>query len=202
MTRLLTFVISRAVRWVAGPLAVRWLLGRLSRSALDTVGAELDDRAEQRLPASLAKAVVAAPQPVRDIGASAVVATRAARVAGTAARYTGRGVKTATASGRSMRRAIGRRTDVSLVAAELRRETDAATRQLRARYLGNAHGPSAATDALLDLRAAETNETGAVDPLDEVPPPIGPGRRRHRRRRQATVDRPSRSYQRPAKPWD
>jgi hypothetical protein len=182
------------LRWVVVAAAARFVVRRLSRGAVERATAELEARAHQRLPAPVARAVSALPPEVRTAGGSAVVAARAARRTLSGGRAVTRAGRSGTAQVLAVRFGVRNRWG------ELHDGTDEAARQLRARYLRWSDGPDAATDSLLDLRS----ETGGepVEPHDVVPGPILRGRRRAHRRPVTRPDRPSRTYRRPARPWD
>lgn len=181
------------LRWLALAALGRYVLRHLRRSAVERAAAELEARAHQRLPAPMARAVSALPPEIRNVGGSAVVATRAARRTVSGGRRAGRltrdGRAQVVASWDSARGAVDR----------LRSETDDSTRRLRSRYLAATVGPEAATDALLDVAAHHRAE---IDPLSAVVGPVRPGRWRARPRARSGPDRPSRTYRPPPKPWE
>ncbi len=182
------------LRWLA--VVGRFVVRHLSRNAVARATAELEATAHERLPAPVARAVSALPPEVLQVGGSAVVATRATRRTLAGGRAVTRAGATGTAQVLAVRQGARARID------QLHDETGRSARDLRARYLRWSSGPAAATDSLLDLRAADLDGAEGPDPHDLVPGPVTRGRRRARRRLPVRPDRPRRSYQPPSRPWD
>ena len=181
------------LRWLVAAALGRLVLRHLSHSAVERAAAELEAKAHQRLPAPMARALSALPPEVRNVGGSALVATRAARRTVSGGRRAGR----LTRDGRAQ---VTARVDSAWgVVGRLRAERDDSARRLRSRYLAATVGPDAATDALLDVASPDRV---LADPHLGVAEPVRPGRRRARPRRRSGPDRPSRSYRPPPKPWD
>ena len=203
------------LRWLLAGALARFVARRVGRSTIERATGELETRAE-KLPAPVARVVTSLPTEAKQIGGSALVAGRAAKVAatttrraGAVARTTSRRASTGVGAARGAAGAVRGAID------QVRTETEASGRRLRAQYLSATVGPDAATDSLLDLRpqTIEGPPGGAPvsrpsrglddDPHEFVPTPVGRGRRRaRRRRRQPAVNRRLRTYHPPAKPWD
>jgi len=209
------------LRWLIVGAVGPWLAGRLGRRTVARATEDLEAKVQEKLPAPVAKAVSALPLEARQLGGSAVVATRAARTTVSTTRRAGRLAVSASRSARSgVGTAKGTIDTARGAVAAVRTETDQSARSLRARYLAATVGPGAATDSLLDLRSersgaqhlvsppgddgpADLNlDNGEVDPHDLVPGAVTPGRRRSRRRPVPVVGRMRRTYHRQVRPWD
>jgi len=206
MIRLFRLLGRLGLRWmVVG--AVARVAGRyVGRSTVERAGRDLEAKAQDRLPAPMARAVSALPPEALQVGGTAVVAGRAAKGAVTTTRQAGRLARTGT------QRATAGISAARSVLDQVRSETEASTRRLRARYLDAALGSEAATDSLLDRRAAPRPELDVwadphdidphdADPHNTVPAPVAPGRRRSRRRPRKLAERVRRSYRPTEKPW-
>jgi hypothetical protein len=154
-------------------LGMRWLVLQL----VGRLAVELEAYARDRLPAPIRRVVSRLPGGAKSAGGSVLVAGRVSR-------------RVASGAGRARS-----------ARARIRDETDASLRGLRARYLAGTVGPEAATDSLLDVRAA-ARASEDPDPHSAVPAPVPPGRRRARRRRVPPVNRVRRTYHRAPEPWD
>lgn len=190
------------LRWLVLRAAVRFVGRRFGRATIERAALDLEAVARERLPAPVARAVSALPPEARTASGSAVVAGRAARGAYTATRRAGRaatiGTRRLTATVEGARAAPARFRE------QLRTETEASERELRARYIEASFGAAAATDSLLDVRSRSGLDRSAADhdPHVDVPPPVPVGRRRFRPRLPRAVNRVRRTYRQPAKPWD
>lgn len=196
MIRLFRLLSRLGLRWVILGAISRFVARRFGRSTVERAGRDLEERAQERLPAPVAKVVSNLPPEVLNAGGSAVVAGRAARGA---VHTTRRASQLAT--GGTRRAAAGFGAARSALD-QVRDESDASGRRLRARYLDATIGPGAATDALLDRRPAAIEELDLDSPHDEVPQPVTKGRMRRRRRPLPTVNRMRRGYRPEPKAWD
>ncbi|MEM7341983.1 MAG: hypothetical protein AAF467_25295 [Actinomycetota bacterium] len=209
--RLIRFVFRSGLRWfiltLLGRVVARWVGARTVARATT----ELEARAERHLPESVARTVVALPDEAKQAAGTALVAGRAAR---TAARTSSRVVKGTAGASRQVARAVSStggglsqaRHLVDDVRDQVRAETEASSRRLKAQYLGTMVGPEAEFDAMLDRRFDPDVDGDAglsVDDLHEaVPEPVSRGRRRARKPLLGRPQRRSRRYQPPTKPWD
>ncbi|MEM9132043.1 MAG: hypothetical protein AAGE88_06865 [Actinomycetota bacterium] len=199
------------LRWLILNALARWVLRRFGRSRVEAAVEELEQRAAEKLPAPVADAVSRLPVEAKQVGGSAVVATRAARSAAVGSR------RVASVATGTSRRVASVPTAARDVVDRVRVQTEASRRRLRHQYLAETVGPDAATDALLDVRTepppssryggGDETTFGAAggpldDPHDHVPDPVRRGRRRFRRRPTRPVARMRRSYRPPDKPWD
>ncbi len=196
MIRLFRLLSRLGLRWVVIGAISRFVARRFGRATVERAGRDLEERAQERLPAPVAKAVSNLPPEVLNAGGSAVVAGRAARGA---VHTTRRASRLATGSTRRAASSLGA---ARSALDQVRDERDASGRRLRARYLEATVGPGAATDALLDRRPTDAEEFGLDSPHDEVPQPIAGGRMRRRRRQPTTVNRMRRGYRPEPKAWD
>ena len=210
MIWLLRLLSRLGLRWVVVGAVSRFIARRLGRSTVERAGRDLEERAHERLPAPVAKAVSSLPPEVLNAGGSAVVAGRAARGAVHTTRRAGR-----LASGGS-RRAASSLGAARSVLDQVRTESDASGRRLRSRYLESTIGPGAATEALLDLRPGSGNRDDGAggasggapmehdpdSPHDVVPEPVGRGRLRRRHRPIPAVNRMRRGYRPEPKAWE
>ena len=131
MIRLSMRVMSRlGLRWMLAGAVTRHVIRRASRATVARATADLETKAQERLPAPLANAVSALPPEAKQIGGSALVAGRAARGAMVTTRRVG-GLASSTS-----RRAPGGGGPLGGVVRVFRAETEAGTRRLRAQYLG------------------------------------------------------------------
>ena len=181
------------LRWLVVSAGVRFAARRVGRHQVARARDDLTARANDRLPAPVARAVTALPDAVLDAGGTAVVAGRTARRAAVVSGRAGRLARRT--SGR-----VGRQVGAARhLVDDVRRESEATRRLLWSDYLDVTRGPDAATDALLDVRSTGVDD---VDPHEQVPPPIPAGRLRARRRPTPAVNRVTRRYRPPLKPWD
>ncbi len=152
---------------------------------------------EQRLPAPVAKAVQKLPGDLARAGGAVVVAGQAAQSAGSSVRSageTGRKISQKV-RGRSGQNKVSDR--VHQLRDEIAIESNDARRRIYSDMLRETEGEGAALDALLDLRATESQ------PLPEVPTEVARGRRRHRPDLpKPPVNRMSRTYRQKTKSWD
>ncbi len=202
---LIRLIARLGLRWLILNALARWVLRRFGRSRVDAAVEELERTAAERLPTPVANAVTRLPAEAKQVGGSAVVATRAARSAAVGSR------RVASVAGDASRRAASMPGAARGALHRVRTETEASRRRLRHQYLAETVGPDAATDALLDVRTeppevstgnGDADEFYDDDPHDLVPQPVRGGRRRFRRRPERPVARMRRSYRPPSKPWD
>lgn len=215
MIGLLRVFLWRRLRWLAIGGVSRWLLRKATARSVDQATVEV----EQRLPAPVRRVIEAGSKrlpvdPVRT-GGSALVAGRAARRASKLATETaGQAAAIGRQAGDLRHRVTDRFDAVRSIGSDFERETETARRELTSRYRRATEGNAAGDDALLDLRPIDLgpleDDTRSVadgfdqaDPLDLVPGPVRPGRRRAvRRRHRPEVPRVQRSYRPRRMPWD
>lgn len=196
MIRLVRLFSRLGLRWVVFGAIARFLARRFGQATVERAGRDLEAKAQERLPAPVAKAVAALPPEAINVGGTAVVAGRAMKGAVSTTRRAGQ------LAGNGTRRAGAGVEAVKSLADEIRAESESGTRRLRARYLDATMGPGAATDALLDVRSSGGPDLDLDDPHDTVPDPVARGRRRARRSARPLVDRVRRQYRPEPKAWD
>ena len=186
--------LKRKLIWLVVGAGVRQLFRMGTARTIDQTRDEL----AERLPDSVVKVADRLPVDPLRTGSSFLVAGKATKKAADASAkargYTADGLRTVTNARRKIKQLK------ETVSGDFYHEVDDSTREFRSDYLRTTHGDAAATDALLDLRATTD---GDDDPLDAVPSPVRPGRRRWRPGRPAPkIRRMQRSYLPPVKPWD
>ena len=193
--RWLIRLLSRlGLRWLVIGVVARFVARKFGRRTVERAADELEAKANQVLPAPVARAVSALPVEVRHVGGSALVAGRAARTAVNTSRRAGR---FATSTSRRVVSGVGA---ARAAVRTVKEETDASTRQLRARYLEATVSREAATNSMLSTRALDSRSLD--DPHDLVPGPVPAGRMRSRRRPSQVVHRIRRSYRPTPKAWE
>lgn len=186
MKRLLKW---RRLRWFAAGAAVRFVLRRSAGRSVDRATAEIEDR----LPEPVRKVLDRVPADPARVGGSAIVAAKTAkRVAS--------GSRKASQLANDRRRQFADGVErIRSIGDEIGRETDRSARELKAQYLRETEGTTAADDALLDLRPHHFEH----DELPEVKEPVRSGRwKADLRQKSALVDRVKRTYRPQTRPWD
>lgn len=203
MRFLLRLIGRLGLRWMAFGALARYGARWLGRSQVDRAIEDLEAKAQDRLPAPLARAVASLPADAKRAGGSAVVAGRTAKNAAVMSKRASRVATSGT------RRAASGLDSFRGLADRVRDETDSSRRELKARYLEATEGRAAATDSLLDARssmvdglAGDGAQAADEDPHRSVPDPIVSGRARALRRRPTVVGRMRRGYRPAPKPWD